>query len=445
MTWKESEAKHSAECVPSSVNIVAHEMEKIPDGDNVNSQEIDSMDKQDPFGDESDAAMKYKTMAWWQAGMIMIAETISLGILSLPKALSILGLLPGVLVIIIVGILTSYTGFTIGQLKRRYVQIHTMADAGEILFGGIGRTTLGTAQLTFFVFVMGSHILTFSIMMNVLTDHSACTMAFSFSGLIISLVLTLPRRLENLSQLSSVSFVSIIGAVFTSMVGVSLANQAPKHVPLFSPAPTVHDACLAVANIVFAYAGHVAFFTLFSELRDINDYPKALAFLQASEMVLYTVTSIVIYAFVGPTITSPALNSAGRLFRKISYAIAIPTIVIAGVVNAHVAVKFLYVRIFRGTNAMHTTSFMARSTWAIQSSLFASWFSFGLPGIFWLHMNKHYWFHGWKQKILFGLNVGIVVIGLVTCVFGFYSSIKSIHENLVDGVSGGSFSCADNS
>lgn len=65
MTWKESEAKHSAECVPSSVNIVAHEMEKIPDGDNVNSQEIASLDKQDPFGDESDAAMKYKTMAWW--------------------------------------------------------------------------------------------------------------------------------------------------------------------------------------------------------------------------------------------------------------------------------------------------------------------------------------------------------------------------------------------
>lgn len=41
-------------------------------------------------------------------------------------------------------------------------------------------------------------------------------------------------------------------------------------------------------------------------------------------------------------------------------------IVIAGVVNAHVAVKFIYVRVFRGTssNAMHTKSLMARSLWA---------------------------------------------------------------------------------
>lgn len=37
---------------------------------------------------------------------------------------------------------------------------------------------------------------------------------------------------------------------------------------------------------------------------------------------------------------------------------------IAGVVNAHVAVKFIYVRLFRGSNAMHTRSFMARSLWA---------------------------------------------------------------------------------
>lgn len=39
-------------------------------------------------------------------------------------------------------------------------------------------------------------------------------------------------------------------------------------------------------------------------------------------------------------------------------------IVIGGVVNAHIAVKFIYVRMFRGTNSMHTRSFRARGTWA---------------------------------------------------------------------------------
>lgn len=201
-----------------------------------------------------------------------------------------------------------------------------MADAGELLFGSLGREVLGIAQLVFFVFVMGSHILAFSIMMNVLTDHSTCTIVFSTIGLIVSFFLTLPRRLENLSHISTISFISIIGAVFISMVGVSLTNVTPKPVSLFSSPPSVHDACLAIANIIFAYAGHVAFFTLFSELRDLKDYPKSLALLQGSEMILYTITAIVMYSFVGPGIASPALNSAGELFRKISYGIAIPTV-----------------------------------------------------------------------------------------------------------------------
>lgn len=232
----------------------------------------------------------------------------------------------GILTILGVGIIATYTGYTIGQLKQRHSQIHTMADAGDILLGSLGRRTLGIAQLVFFIFVMGSHILTFSIMMNVLTDHSSCTILYAALGLLVSFVLTLPRRLEKLSHLSSVSFVSITGAVLTSMVGVSLAKLHSGPVPTFSPTPAVHDACLAIANVVFAYAGHVAFFTLFSELKDLRDFPKALALLQICEMILYTISAIVIYAYVGQDVRSPALNSAGKLFRKISYGIALPTV-----------------------------------------------------------------------------------------------------------------------
>ncbi|KAJ6190111.1 Glycerol-3-phosphate dehydrogenase mitochondrial [Penicillium mononematosum] len=428
------------------------------------------LEEQDPFGDESQAGVKYKTMAWWQAGMIMIAETISLGILALPKALAVLGLIPGILTILGVGTISTYTAYTIGQFKCRHVQVHSMADAGDILMGKVGRSTLDVAQLIFFVLVMGSHVLTFSIMMNVLTEHSSCTIIFSVVGLLASFMLTLPRRLERLSHISSVSFVSIVGAVLTGMIGVTLVKEGPVHVSAFSPSPKVHDACLAIANIIFAYAGHVAFFTLFSELRELRDFPKALALLQVSEMVLYTVAAIMIYAYIGPTVNSPALNSAGQLFRKISYAIAIPTIVIGGVVNAHVAVKFIYVRVFRGTNSMHSRSFLARLLWAaicaalwilswiiaegipvfndvlgLASSLFASWFSFGLPGLFWLYLNRSCWFLTWRQRVLFGFNIFLVFLGFLICIIGLYSSIRSIFHNLREGVGGGSFSCADNS
>ncbi|KAJ5691478.1 hypothetical protein N7488_012213 [Penicillium malachiteum] len=428
-----------------------------------------SLPSQDPFGDETNVGMKYRTLTWWQAGMIMIAETISLGILALPKALSTLGPFPGVLAILGIGLVSTYTGYTIGQLKQRFMHIHSMADAGGLLFGGAGRRLLGMAQLLFFVFIMGSHILTFSIMMNVLTQHSNCTILYASIGVLVSFILTLPRRLERLSHLSPISFVSIIGAVLMSMIGVTIGRHSPM-LQAFSTVPTVHDTCLAIANIVFAYAGHVAFFTLFSELRDIEDFPKALALLQTCEMILYTVSAIVIYAYVGQEVTSPALNSAGELFRMLSYGIAIPTIVIGGVVNAHVAVKFIYVHLFRGTNAMHAQSWSARLIWSLisaglwiiswiiaesipvfndvlglASSLFASWFSFGLPGMFWLYLNRTCWFMTRRQIVLFSVNMLLLFLAIIICFIGIYSSIRSIYVDLVEGVGGGSFSCADNS
>lgn len=203
-----------------------------------------------------------------------------------------------------------------------------MADAGGLLMGRAGQLVLGIAQLVFYIFVMGSHVLTFSIMMNVLTDHGSCTLLYSALGLLVSFVLTLPRRLEKLSHLSSVSFVSIVMAILVTMVSIVISKGSPGPIPLISPAPAMHEACLAFANIVFAYAGHVAFFTMFSELQEIKDYPRALTMLHLCEMILYTITAIVIYAYAGPLVKSPALNSAEDLFRKISFGLAIPTVCI---------------------------------------------------------------------------------------------------------------------
>ncbi|OOQ86180.1 amino acid transporter [Penicillium brasilianum] len=426
--------------------------------------------KLDPFGDESDAGLKYKTMTWWQAGMVMIAETISLGILALPKALATLGLIPGVFTILAVGIISIYTGFTIGTLKSKYMQIHSMADAGGLLMGRAGQLVLGIAQLVFYIFVMGSHVLTFSIMMNVLTNHGSCTLLYSALGLLVSFILTLPRRLEKLSHLSSVSFVSIVMAILVTMISIVISKGSPASIPLISPAPAMHEACLAFANIVFAYAGHVAFFTMFSELQEIKDYPRALTMLHLCEMILYTITAIVIYAYAGPLVKSPALNSAEDLFRKISFGLAIPTIVIGGVVNAHLGAKYMYVHIFRGSKAIHAQTCTARASWVaicvvmwilswiiaevipvfndvlgLASSLFASWFTFGLPGMFWLFLNRHRWFMTRNQMLFSCINIGLVFLALIICLIGVYSSAQSIFHNLRDGARPGIFSCADNS
>ena len=50
----------------------------------------------------------------------MIAETISLGILALPSTLATLGMIPGIVLITVLGVLSTYTGYVIGQFRLVY-------------------------------------------------------------------------------------------------------------------------------------------------------------------------------------------------------------------------------------------------------------------------------------------------------------------------------------
>ena len=118
-----------------------------------------------------------------------------------------------------------------------------------------------------------------------------------------------------------------------------------------------------------------------AELRDPKEFPKALALLQSIDISLYIIVAVVIYYYAGADVTSPALGSAGSTISKVAYGIALPTvrrppirldsrklikhvkIVIAGVLNGHIAAKQIYVRIFGGTPRIHKRDWIATGSW----------------------------------------------------------------------------------
>ncbi|RAL04236.1 putative amino acid transporter [Aspergillus ibericus CBS 121593] len=418
----------------------------------------------DAFGDEANAEVKYKTLKWWQCGMFMIAESVSLGVLSLPATMTALGLVPSLILIIGLGILALYTGYVIGQFRERHPYIHNLADAGEILMGAFGRELFGLGQILFSIFIMGSHIVTFTVMMNTITDHGTCSIVFSIVAFVICLVLSLPRTIKNLTYISTASFLSIFSAVMITMIGVGVQYKGGENISITTDT-TLYTAFSGVTQIMFAYCAHVAFFGLIAEMEEPKDFPKALCLLQAFEICLYVVAAIVIYYYVGNGVASPALGSAGPVLKKVAYGMAIPTIIGAGVVNGHVGLKYIYVRLFRNSGRMHKNDWISVGSWlaigvtcwviawiiaegipsfsnlvSLISSLFASWFSFGLPGAYWLHMNYGQWWSSPRKSALTILNMVIFAIGGAMCGLGLYASGKAIH----DDSSRSSFSCANN-
>ena len=238
----------------------------------------------------------------------------------------------------------------------------SMADAGEVLMGRFGREFLGVAQVLFIIFFMASHLVTFSVALNVLSDHGTCTIVFGVVGLVVSLICSLPRTLNNVSWLSMVSFTSIVSAIVICMIGLGIEHPGGKPVKATAEVDLV-TAFSAVLNIIFAYIGHVAYFGIMAELKNPRDFPKALCLLQTLDIILYIVTAVVIYRYAGDGVGSPALGSTNPILQKVAYGIALPTIVIAGVVFGHVGCKYIYLRIFEGTDRMHKRDFVATGSW----------------------------------------------------------------------------------
>ncbi|KAF5862313.1 hypothetical protein ETB97_011837 [Aspergillus alliaceus] len=338
----------------------------------------------DAFGDETDADVKYKTLTWWQCGTLMIAESISLGVLSLPAAVATLGLLPAVVLIVAVGIISTYAGYILAQFKWRYPQVSNMADVGEVLLGSFGRELLTIAQTLFLIFLMGSHLLTFTVALNQISSYATCSMVFGIVGLVVSFICSLPRTLANISLLSF---------LFITNPGTGRAVTTETN---------FYHAFAAVTNIIFSFSGHIGFFGFMAELRDPHDFPKALYMVQVMEVVIYIVAGVVIYIYAGDDVASPALGSASPIVSKIAYGVAIPAILTGGVVVGHIAAKLIYMRLLRMTGRMHARDFLSVGTWVgimlslwtlawiiaeaipvfsnmltLICALFASWFSYG--------------------------------------------------------------------
>jgi len=63
-----------------------------------------------------------------------------------------------------------------------------------------------------------------------------------------------------------------------------------------------------------------------SEMEDPRTFNKSLAMLQTIDTVLYLVSALLIYHYVGPNVQSPAISSLSPVMSKIAWGIAIPTV-----------------------------------------------------------------------------------------------------------------------
>ena len=199
--------------------------------------------------------IKYKTLSWPLVSILMIAEIVSNGMLSLPSSLAVVGIVPGVILIVFLGVFATYTSYLLVQFKLRHPQVHSMGDAGYILFGPIGREVLAAGTVIFAIFATGGQLLAGQIALASLSDNKLCLMLYTGIFAIPTLLLSFPRTLDGLSWISIPSVISILIAGIVGMIGAGLHPAADHHIDV-AKSSSFYTAFISITNPVFAYAGH---------------------------------------------------------------------------------------------------------------------------------------------------------------------------------------------
>ncbi|KAJ7786034.1 transmembrane amino acid transporter protein-domain-containing protein [Mycena metata] len=422
----------------------------------------------DVFEEQPDHDFHYKTLSWQFVSLLMIAEIVSNGMLSLPSALAVVGIVPAVILIIFLGSFALYTAKLLIDFKLNHPSVHNMGDAGYVLGGPILREILSIGTIIFAICGTGSELLSGQQALSTLSNNGLCTIYLLLIFAIATLVVALPRTLDRISWLGlfSVCLIAISGVV--AMIGAGI-NPVPGRTLSATIPTTFYQAFLAVTNPVFAYAGHFMFFILISEMRVPEDAMKAAWFLQGFSTLFYTIFAVVIYVYIGNTVASPALLSLPESWAKASFGIALGNFLLAGGLYSHTAAKIVFVRFFRKTKHMYTHTVLGWVVWialcvaavaiafifaiavpifsfliGIAASLFASWYTYGIAGFFWMHDTYHLK-GGWaairRRPGQCALALFTILVEAFVCVAGTYVSVQLIVDAYKTGLVGKPFSC----
>ena len=146
-------------------------------------------------------------MTWQKAAWLLAGDQVCLAIMAQSWSLSVLGWVPGIITMVVAGVLFWITSITMHQFIMKHPQIKDICDFGYYAFGKsrIAYEFTGFMLLANNILLIGFHVLTGAKVINTLSDHSLCTVSFSVITMIIGIIMSLPRTLNHVSFMAMFS------------------------------------------------------------------------------------------------------------------------------------------------------------------------------------------------------------------------------------------------
>ncbi|BCR86059.1 uncharacterized protein ACHE_30046A [Aspergillus chevalieri] len=368
------------------------------------------------FGEITEEGPNYRNVGFLGTVILMMKTQIGLGLLSVPGAFDVLGIVPGIICLCAISCITTWSAYIIGTFKLHHREVYGIDDAGHLICGQVGR---GVLSIAFCLFI----IVTIAVGVQ---DRPA----------------TAPQ-----TDTPWVPDYKIIGK------------------------PTFTSAISAVSTLLFAFSGTPGFFAIVSEMRNPRQYTRAVLICQVFVTVLFAVVGCVVYYYCGSYVASPALGSAGGTMKKVCYGLALPGLIVTMTIVAHIPAKYIFIHILRGSHHLTSNTPIHWMAWlgctfgvvviayiiasaipvfdglvSLIGALLVPLMCFQPYGAMWLYDN-------WGQRrdtpkrwyFMVCWSVFVIVIGTFLMVAGTYGSVVGIIDTYKTSGGSSAFSCADNS
>ncbi|GAB7344750.1 hypothetical protein MBLNU457_3220t1 [Dothideomycetes sp. NU457] len=425
--------------------------------------------------------IKLRTMSWQKVAWLLCGDQVCLAIMAQTWSLSVLGWVPGLITMIVSGALFWITSITMHNYIMKHPQIKDICDFGYYVFGKSNIAYHFTAFMLLAnnILLVGFHVLTGAKVLNTLSDHSLCTVAFTAIVTILGIVMSIPRTLKHVSFMSifSATCMGISILLFLVFAGIEDApgygyngdypTDGAVKTYAFPPAGTTWVACMnAVLNITFLWVPQILFPTFISEMERPQDFKKSLAVLAGVSAFLFIVPPAIGFRYLGQYATAPAFGSLGpEVYRKASFAfVIVPTLVI-GVIYANVSAKFVYGHVMGKSRHAHSNTVVGWSAWilvmigiwvvafifaevipsmgdflSLLGAAFDSFFGFIFFAVAHWQLYKGKLFAGAGRSVMTVVHIFVLLCGLFLLGPGLYAAVEAIIADYSGGTKP-AFSC----
>jgi amino acid permease len=499
-----ADVTHNPEDSLRNLNIPNSEKDVSPSDSNSHLGDITDIQNASKRPTQAETTQRRK-LTTSQAVIIFVTNEVGIGMLSLPSALNVLGFFPGLVCIIVMGMLSLYTAYNLIQYWRKYPYMLNIVDYGRVLGGPWVEGIFAVGFLINMALISASALVTLTIGLNTVSEHATCTVVFTIIAALAMWAMCVPHSMRFVSWASWPCTISIIATVLIVMIGLGVQGPRNPDAPLNLKAignPTFTQAVSAFLNIAFAYTGNQAFPTVLAEMENPSrDFPRAVTIEKCITTTIYVIVASCVYALSGEQVASPAIGSLQPTLAKVSYAVSFIGLLGTGLIFGMTSARYLHVfflrhipRIVGGKTERSDSASVASShsrgrrssagmpevskkvDWAvwilavtlfwivvwilanaipvfnsllnISSSLLLSWFTWGVTVLFWFHLNWDGRWRSTKMKLATAVfNMSIMVLVFFMMIPGMYASIAALLAVFADPDQNvnGAFTCADNS